>query len=113
MIMFGGSPTRVDAPPIFEAKTWDKINGTGETFNCLQTTKVIGTASKIVVTLSKIALAIAVKIIKKTSARFGSPFAFLIALIARYSNNPVLWITPTIIIMPSNRKITFQSIPVS
>ena len=66
-----------------------------------------------VVTLSRIALATAVKIIKKTNARLGSPFASLIALIAKNSNNPVLWITPTIIIMPNNRKITFQSIPVS
>ena len=112
-MIFGGSPTNVDAPPIFDAKTWDKINGIGETLSCLQTTRVIGTASKIVVTLSKIALATAVKMIRNTSARFGSPFAFLIALIARYSNKPVLWITPTMIIIPKSKKITFQSIPVS
>ena len=112
-MIFGGSPTNVDAPPIFDAKTWDKINGIGETLSCLHTTRVIGTASKMVVTLSKIALATAVKMIRNTSARFGSPFAFLIALIARYSNKPVLCITPTMIIIPKSKKITFQSIPVS
>jgi hypothetical protein len=40
-------------------------------------------------------------------------FAFFTDQIARYSNMPVFFSTPTIIIMPISRKMTFQSTPES
>ena len=43
----------------------------------------------------------------------GRPRARLAAQMARYSNRPVCRRMPTMIIMPSNRKMTFQSIPLS
>ena len=43
----------------------------------------------------------------------GRPRARLAAQIARYSKTPVCLSTPTMTIMPSSRKMTFQSMPVS
>ena len=48
-----------------------------------------------------------------TISRNGRPLARLAAQIARYSKIPVCFSTPTITIMPSSRKMTFQSTPVS
>ena len=45
--------------------------------------------------------------------RNGRPRARFAAQIARYSKTPVCRSTPTMIIMPSSRKMTFQSTPVS
>jgi hypothetical protein len=45
--------------------------------------------------------------------RSGEPRARLAAQIATYSNTPVCRSTLTMIIMPSSKKITSQSIPVS
>ena len=42
----------------------------------------------------------------------GRPLARLVAHMARNSNTPVCRSTQTMIIMPSSRKITFQSMPV-
>ena len=45
--------------------------------------------------------------------RNGRPRARFAAQIARYSKRPVRRSTPTMIIMPSSRKMTFQSMPLS
>jgi hypothetical protein len=45
--------------------------------------------------------------------RSGEPLARLAAQIAMYSKTPVWRSTLTMIIMPSSRKMTSQSIPVS
>ena len=47
-----------------------------------------------------------------TISRYGLPRAVLAAQIATYSNTPVCRSTETITIMPSSRKMTFQSTPV-
>jgi hypothetical protein len=48
-----------------------------------------------------------------TMIRNGLPRAFFADQIARNSNTPVCFITPTMTIIPSSRKMTFQSIPAS
>ena len=45
--------------------------------------------------------------------RSGDPLARLAAQIATYSKTPVCRSTPTMIIIPSSRKMTSQSMPVS
>jgi hypothetical protein len=45
--------------------------------------------------------------------RNGEPLARFAAQMATYSNTPVRRTTPTMIIMPSRRKITSQSTPLS
>ena len=52
IIILGGSPIRVAAPPTFEASTCARIKGIGDTLKTLNTEIVTGTMSKIVVTLS-------------------------------------------------------------
>ena len=50
---------------------------------------------------------------RMTITRNGRPRARFAAQIARYSNTPVRFSTATISIMPSSRKMTFQSMPAS
>ena len=76
-----------------------------------QMTSVTGATSRMIVTLSSTGDAIAVMIISITMSRNGFPRDRLAAQIARKSNTPVCLITPTITIMPSSRKMTFQSMP--
>ena len=113
MMMLGGSPTSVAAPPMFEASTSAIRNGTGEVFSRSQTSRVTGAISSTVVTLSRNADAIAVTRTRKIMIRSGEPPARFAAQMARNSNTPVCRSTPTMIIIPSSRKITFQSTPVS
>ncbi len=72
---------------------------------------VTGATSITVVTLSRNGDAAAVITIRRTSSRYGCPRERLPAQIPRYSKTPVCLITPTMIIMPSRRKITPQSMP--
>ncbi len=65
------------------------------------------------VTLSSSAEATAVITISITITANGRPRARFADQIARYSKTPVCLITLTMIIMPSSRKMTFQSTPVS
>ncbi len=65
------------------------------------------------VTLSRKADSTAVITTSMTMIRNGRPFAVFADQIARYSNTPVCRRIPTMIIIPSSRKTTFQSIPVS
>ena len=60
MMMFGGSPIRVAAPPMLEASTSAMRNGTGLMSSRSQTSRVTGAMSSTVVTLSRNAEATAV-----------------------------------------------------
>ena len=111
MMMFGGSPTRVAVPPMLDARTSAIRNGTGGTPSRSQTSNVTGATSSTVVTLSSAAEATAVTTTRMTMTGNGRPRAFLAAQIARYSNRPVRFSTATISIIPSSRKMTFQSMP--
>jgi hypothetical protein len=113
MMMFGGSPINVAAPPMFDASTSAIRNGTGLTPSRSHTSNVTGATSSTVVTLSSIADATAVISVNRIITRSGDPLARFAAQIAMYSNTPVRRSTPTMIIMPSSRKMTSQSTPVS
>ena len=113
MMMLGGSPTSVAAPPMFDASASASRNGTGWSPSRSQTSSVTGATSSTVVTLSSSADAAAVTRTSRTSTRYGRPRASLAERIARYSKTPVRRTTPTTSIMPSSRKMTSQSIPVS
>ena len=52
IMMFGGSPIRVAAPPMFDAKTSARISDIGFMFRILATEIVTGTIRRTVVTLS-------------------------------------------------------------
>ena len=113
MMMLGGSPTSVDAPPMFDANTSAIRNGTGLIASRSHTSSVTGAISSTVVTLSSRADANAVTRTSRIMIRSGEPLARLAAQIAMYSKTPVCRSTPTMIIIPNSRKMTFQSIPVS
>ena len=113
MMMLGGSPIKVAAPPRLEASTSAIKNGSGRTSSRSQTNKVTGAINSTVVTLSNRAEAKAVINTSNTMTRNGEPLARLAAQMAMYSNTPVRRTIPTMIIMPSSRKMTSQSIPVS
>ena len=113
MMMFGGSPISVAAPPMFEAITWAIRNGIGSMPSRSQTSSVTGATSSTVVTLSRNADAVAVISVSRIITRSGDPLARLAAQIATYSKTPVRRSTPTITIIPNSRKMTFQSTPVS
>ena len=113
MMMLGGSPIRVAVPPMLEAIASAIRNGTGGTPSRSQTSRVTGATSSTVVTLSSSAEATAVITISITITANGRPRARLADQIARYSNTPVCLTMLTMIIIPSSRKMTFQSTPVS
>ena len=83
MTMFGGSPIRVAAPPIFDASTSAIRYGWAGMRRRPHTTMVTGATSMIVVTLSRNGDAIAVIAISMTISRYGLPFARLADQIAR------------------------------
>ena len=96
---------------MFDANTSAIRNGTGGTPSRSQTSSVTGATSSTVVTLSSAADTTPVTRTKITMIGNGRPRAFFAAQIATYSNSPVRLSTPTISIMPSSRKMTFQSMP--
>ncbi|TDV44245.1 hypothetical protein CLV71_114155 [Actinophytocola oryzae] len=107
MMMFGGSPINVAAPPMFDASTLAIRNGTGSMSSWSHTNNVTDATNRTVVTLSRNADAVAVISTSSTITRNGEPLARLAAQIAVYSNTPVRRSTPTmIIIIPSSRKMT-------
>ena len=113
MMMFGGSPIKVAAPPMFEANTSAIRNGTGSIRSRSHTSRVTGAMRSTVVTLSSSAEATAVISTSSTITRRGEALARFAAQIAVNSNTPVRRSTETMIIMPSSRKMTSQSTPVS
>ncbi len=98
---------------MFEARTSAIRNGTGLISSRSHTSSVTGAISRTVVTLSSSADANAVTRTNRIMIRSGEPLARLAAQIATYSKTPVCRSTPTMIIIPNSRKMTFQSIPVS
>ena len=113
MMMLGRSPINVAAPPMLEARTSAIRNGTGETPSRSHTSKVTGAINSTVVTLSKRAEATVVMSTSSTITRNGEPSARFAAQMATYSKTPVCRRIPTMIIMPSSRNMTSQSMPVS
>src|SRR5277367_15223 len=113
MMMFGGSPTSVAAPPTLEANTSAINIGTGLMSSASQTSKVTGAISNTETTLGSTAEASAITSISSNMMRTGEPLARLTAQMATYSNTPVWRRMLTIIIIPSIRKMTSQSIPLS
>ena len=71
--MLGGSPIRVAVPPMLLAITWVIRKGRGSSPRSSQMVIVTGTISRMVVTLSRKAEAIAVKRAKPSIIRQGSP----------------------------------------
>jgi len=88
IIIFGRSPIKVAAPPMFEANAWAIINGIGESLNILNTETVTGTISKIIVTLSINIETTAVKVHKINNNFRKLPPLILLAFI------PTNWNTP-------------------
>src|SRR5215211_3722323 len=113
MMMLGGSPTNVEAPPMLEANTSAIRKGAALIASRSHTSSVTGAINKTVVTLSSSADATAVTTTSKIMIRRGEPLARLADQIAMYSNTPVCRSTLTMIIMPNSKKTTSQSIPVS
>ena len=113
MMMLGGSPINVAVPPMFDANASAIKNGAGPISSRSHTSSVTGATSNTVVTLSSRADANAVTSTSRIMMRSGEPWARLAAQIAVYSNTPVCRSTLTMIIMPSSKKTTSQSIPVS
>ncbi len=96
---------------MFDASASAIRNGITGTPSRWQTTNVTGATSSTVVTLSSSAEATAVTSTRITITRNGRPLARFAAQIARYSNTPVRCSTATMSIIPSSRKMTFQSMP--
>ena len=71
MMMFGGSPMRVAAPPMFDASASAIRYGAAARPSFWQTTIVTGATSMTVVTLSRNGDATAVMTIRSTSRRYG------------------------------------------
>ena len=112
MMMFGGSPISVAVPPMLEAMTSAIRNGTGGASIWSHTSRVTGAISSTVVTLSSRAEATAVSTTSSAMIRNGRPRARFATQMATYSKTPVCRSTPTMTIIPSSRKMTFQSTPV-
>ena len=104
MMMLGGSPTRVAAPPMFDANTSAIRNGAGLIASRSHTSSVTGAINNTVVTLSSKADATAVTSTNRIMIRSGEPLARLADQIATYSNTPVWRSTLTMIIMPEQQK---------
>ena len=113
MMMLGGSPTSVAVPPMLEANTSAISSGTGLIAKRSQTSRVTGAMSSTETTLGRTAEASAMTSVSRIMIRSGEPLARLTAQIAAYSNTPVWRRTLTMIIMPSIKKMTSQSIPLA
>ena len=110
IMMFGGSPIIVAAPPMFEKSTSEMRIGIGFKSRTCAILMVTGVRRSIVVTLSKNADRIAVTTHKITTRVHISPPLFLYAWTANHSNTPVCEMIPTMTIIPSRRPIVSQSI---
>src|SRR6202000_2878637 len=113
MMMLGGSPTSVAAPPMLDANTSAISIGTGLISSRSQTSKVTGAIKSTETTLGSTADAAAITSIRRIMMRNREAVARLAAQIAAYSQTPVCCRMLTIIIMPNIKNMTSQSIPVS
>ncbi len=96
-------------PPILEPITSQSKKGIAFNFSLFTMAKVTGTINSMVVTLSSHADKKAVMQVKSTRIMTGSPLAVLAASMARYSNTPLRRVIFTIIIIPTNKPMVFQS----
>ena len=110
MIIFGGSPMRVAVPPIFEANISVIKYGTGSISSCLAMANVTGIIKITVVTLSRKALAIAVKTANATKIRIGLPPVCFSNSFAIKLNIPLCAAICTITIIEISKNITLKSI---
>ena len=113
IMILGGSPIRVAVPPMFEARASVMRKGTQSTWSASAISSVTGASSRTVVTLSSRAESTAVITAKMSMIRTGSPRPILALRMAMYSNRPVGRMRLMMIIMPTSRKMTFQSTPYS
>ena len=98
---------------MLDASTSAIRNGIGLMSRRSHTSSVTGAISSTMVTLGSAAEAVAVMRTRRIITLSGEPPARLAAQIPAYSKQPVCRSTPTMTIVPSSRKITSQSIPVS
>src|SRR6202012_528252 len=89
MMMLGGSPTSVAAPPTLDANTSAISSGTWLMASRSQTSSVTGAISNPDTTLGRMAEAKAIASISSAMMRNAEPLARLTAQIATYSNAPV------------------------
>ena len=75
-MIFGGSPTRVAVPPMFEANICAIKNGFTSTLSWAVMLKVTGTVKRTVVTLSSRAEQTAVRVASASSSFIGCAFTF-------------------------------------
>ncbi len=113
MMMLGGSPTRVAVPPMLEANTSAISIGMGLISSRSHTSRVTGAISSTETTFGSRAEARAMTNVSMIMIRSGFPLARLAAQIAPNSKTPVWRRILTMIIIPSIKKMTSQSIPVS
>mmetsp|Transcript_1057 Transcript_1057/g.2908 ORF Transcript_1057/g.2908 Transcript_1057/m.2908 type:complete len:302 (+) Transcript_1057:151-1056(+) len=102
MIMFGGSPIIVAAPPMLLKSASEMRYGTGSTSSTLQSSMVTGASSSIVVTLSRKAESTAVVMQSATSSRRSLPSLHSRARTAQNWKRPVSDSSCTRIIMPKS-----------
>src|SRR5918993_1096226 len=107
--MFGGSPMRVDAPPMFDAMTCVSKNGIGEASRASAIRNVTGTMRMTVVTLSRKAERNAVTMASSMRMRPGRALPHWALFMARYSKTPVRSRIATITIIPARSPMVFQS----
>ncbi|OPZ90872.1 MAG: hypothetical protein BWY73_01228 [candidate division TA06 bacterium ADurb.Bin417] len=110
IMMLGGSPIRVAVPPMLEAMASAIRKGIGSSSSESAIRMVTGAMSSTVVTLSRKAEIRAVMAGKKSRISSGLPRAALAERMARYWKRPVFLATATTSIMPTSRKMVFQSI---
>ncbi len=94
---------------MFDARISEVSSGIGLTRRRSDTTKMIGVISTTVVTLSMSADTTAVMIEMSTSRRYASPAVRSTASAASHSNKPVFARMLAMTIIPTSRKMTFQS----
>ncbi len=108
-MMLGGSPMSVAVPPMFDAMTSPRKNGTGCRFRRRQRVRVTGPTKSTVVTLSRKADRQAVSTMSRAMMRHGRPRAARAQRMARYSKTPDCLTTATNSIMPSSTPRVFRS----
>jgi len=107
--MFGGSPMRVAVPPMLQASISAMRNGSGFSRSCSVTKRVTGTTSTTIVTLSRKAELSAVTTQRTRRIRTGRPRPSRTAWTASHWKSPVSRRMLAMTIIPTSRKMTFQS----
>jgi len=109
MMMFGGSPMRVAVPPMLLRMTSEIRYGRGSTPRIPHISIVTGAINSMVVTLSKKALATAVRRHSNTMRRQKDPVDDTNRRTASHSKTPVWESSPTITIIPNNKPKVLHS----